>query len=169
MITAYHGSCQRFERFVLAPPRRATSAPTAHWGCYCVADPRVAAHFTLRPHVLEEGYQSPEGSRCLLDDPWLLDPDPYLPGAGVARVAVHFNRPLHMAALDWAKLVEKSKQAPHQTEHQWENWKKAGYDGLIIAPAPQGVLGIEATSTTWLAFYPEALRVLSWQDVLTLA
>lgn len=172
-ILAYHGSLRRFEVFEAQPPRRMSASPTTSFGVFCVADPRIAAHFTLRPHVVSEGYQSPEGSRILRDNPWWIDPDPFEPGASVASVAVSLRRPKVFSAVDWSVLVETLQQSPLVAQAMHEAWQKQGYDGLRIDawdqnPGLRGKLpSVETDATTWVAFDPAAIRVRNWFDAIS--
>lgn len=168
---AYHGSLRRFPRFAVTPVHRATVAPTARLGTFCVEDPRIAAHFTLRPHVISAGYRHADGSRILRDDPWSLDEDPFLPGASVACVSVTLTNPKLMSVNEWLTLMGGLNRAPHLTPTVLDHWRQKGHDGLRIEAwrerAPMAFAGrpsVETDAVTWVAFDPQALVITDWMD-----
>jgi hypothetical protein len=171
-FVAYHGSLRRFPSFVAQPTRRMTVSPTSHFGTFCVADPKIAAHFTLRPHVISEGYQSPQGSRILRDDPWWIDPDPFEVGASVAEVEGILHNPRILTAKAWVELVEMLSAEPHVARAMHQMWQKRGHDGLCIEAwdktlnARGQTPSVETDATTWVVFDPSALRVKRWFDAV---
>lgn len=167
---AYHGSLRRFDTFQSHPDQRMTRSPTARFGTFCIEDPRIAASFTLRPHVLNAGYRSPQGSRSLWEDPWALDEDPFDRGASVAEVEVRLIHPKTLSALTWVDIVEQARVSPEKAQHHLERWQAAGHDGLRIDAwnpdefAPSGQPSLETDAITWVAFHPSALRIQHWFD-----
>jgi hypothetical protein len=168
---AFHGSVNRFAQFEATPRRRATVAPTAGLGTFCVEDPRIAAHFTLRPHVLAAGYAHPLGSRILTDDPWALDSDPFLPGAGVAQVHLHLVAPVLLSVNTWLALMADLDRVPQRVTDLRDIWQSRGHDGVRIEawdgnPLADGerLPSVETDAVTWVAFAPQALTIERWLD-----
>jgi len=168
-LLAYHGSTARFTAFNPAAPAVAGSA-TARLGIFLSADPRIAAHFTLRPWVISDGYAHPAGSRSLLDDPWQFDPDPFLPRAAVATVALAWRHPFPMQASDWARWIERvARQAnPAASVAAFRHWcERSGHDGVLVqAHDGQGAVrpSLETDAPTYIAFRPDQVTLERWTD-----
>lgn len=175
---AYHGSLNRFTHFAGQPPRRMSGSASATLGVFCVTDARIAAHFTLRRHVINEGYASAAGSRLLRDDPWDLDPDPFEATAAVARVIVAARHPKVWSAPEWLKWLATVEALPAPLQamavaRQRKAWLALGHDSLCIQPwdgvsLVQGSLpSVETDATTWVAFAPDQVTVLDWRPAVT--
>lgn len=177
-IVAYHGSLRRFERFAALPPRRLSGSTSAALGVFCVEDARIAAHFTLRRHVINEGYEDAQGSRLLRDDPWALDADPFERTASVARVHVRLRSPKVWTLPEWIAWLEDLEARPPSEQAvrvaaQKEAWQAAGHDGLcILAWDGQPLAGgrlptVETDATTWVAFQADRCEVVCWTDAVS--
>lgn len=168
-MQGYHGTTQTFETFDRLADQ-ASGSITAQLGVFVSASPQIAAHFTLKPDVLDAGYDSHEGSRSLIRDPWRYDRQPFLPNAHVLDVAFDFNRPKHLDAIAWMTLVDGLQGvngAQAQVERLREAWLEAGHDGLIIAAwdgestdADGVVPSVEMDADTYVIFQPETVQIL---------
>lgn len=152
-IIAYHGTNRRFDQFRRHAPA-ASGSPTRELGTFFSEAPRVAAHFALRPEVINEAYLDPQGSGCLLDDPWQLDSDPFLPHAQVVRARLGFARPAWVNPLDFAQWVEGLRHLPASIAGvQVAAWREQllqdGHDG--IGMRAHAALCVEYAGVTWIA------------------
>lgn len=102
----YHGTTASFAAF--ADTGRCNGSPTGALGVFLSADPRVAAHFTLAPDVVDRGHDLPRGSRALVADPWAVaGGHPFLPGARVLECRASLARPYAMTVPEWLALVDE--------------------------------------------------------------
>lgn len=172
----FHGTTRQFARF--CPRAKAVSgSATAGLGIFFSSDLRVAAHFTLRPHVINEGYAHPMGSRHLLNDPWEFDMDPFLPDAHVIQAQLRLTNPYHSTAVNFARWVEHLRHLPDarlQVARCRAELIHAGHDGVLVAAwnikdaCPDGRKPcLEFDADTWIMFNPDQITIETRADVLS--
>lgn len=168
-MQGYHGTTRTFEAFDRQADLASVSM-TARLGVFLSASPEIAAHFTLKPEVLDAGYDSLEGSRSLIRNPWRYDRQPFLSNAHVLTVAFELNHPHRFDAISWMTLVDDFQGvtgAQTHFEQMRQRWLEEGYDGLIIeawdghSTDADGVRpSVEMDAVTYVIFQPERAQIL---------
>lgn len=167
----YHGTTRSFAEFAERPPI-ASGSSTALLGTFFSASAQIAAHFTLKPDVMDEGYDV--GSRSLIQDPWQFDSSPFQEGSRVAIVQLELRHPKVIAALAWMSWVEEI-HGDFECEMRVAAWrqqlKKAGHDGLLIeawdgvSKDTDGVYpSVETDATTYVLFDASQAQIQGWQE-----
>lgn len=132
MPTLYHGTTQHFDRFLDEPHQRNTPSATNLIGVFLSECPRIAAHFTLKTDVLDDGYDSLIGSRSLRQYPWQYDPDPFLPGACVLHCRARVENPIVLSAIEWVDIVDGMSEADILLVRA--QWIAQGHDSVLVEP-----------------------------------
>lgn len=175
-MLVYHGTTRTFDVFDPAP-EQASGSLTATWGTYFSASPQIAAHFTLKPEVVDAGYDTDEGSRSLVRDPWQFDAAPFQAGAQVLTAEVTLNNPKVMDAVTWVALVEDlhgDLDPMPRARALRAAWEADGHDGLFI-PAWDGhhtdadgmTPSVETDADTWVVFDAHSVRIVARQAAET--
>lgn len=174
-IVAHHGTCRDFDRFDADRLGSFNPGATCRLGFFLSTDPRIAAHFVLRPEVIERGYDSEEGSAAIIKDPFRLDPDPFEDGARVLECELALISPARLALRHWMGLV--ARDDPREIDGLRRRFLRGGHDGLLI-PAWDGDVAaldedddvpcVEYRADTWIAFRPEAIRIVGWREPASL-
>ena len=131
----FHGTSTKPAQFEKAPP--AVGGEGFAWsatrclGIFFSECPRIAAHFALRPEVVDAGYDTPQGSALLRKDPWRLSPDPFQPAAEVLTCRLPDEvRLFPVPLLEWIDLCE-TRDATF-----WLTWRRElqarGFEGLRV-------------------------------------
>jgi hypothetical protein len=172
MPRAYHGTTRAFDAFDPAAPL-ASGSLTATFGTFFSTSAPIAEHFTLKPEVVDAGYDTEEGSRSLVRDPWRFDPAPFQANARVIAADVILQRPLVMDALAWMALVDQvhSTMEPDALVRAWrQSWEAAGHDGLLISAwdgqctDADGVTpSVETDADTYVVFDARPVQILGSQ------
>lgn len=143
-LILYHGTRQHFDRFQAIGPGHDPNdegvvfSHTRSLGTFFSGCPRIAAHFTLKPDVLDKGYDSHQGSSSLRENPWRFDPDPFDPNAQVltCRIDQPNTRLYPMPVLRWLEICNEAE--PETLEHMRQEYQAQGFDGILIEAAQDG-------------------------------
>lgn len=134
-------------------------------GTFFSTSPRIAAHFVLKPEVIDAGYDSDEGSASLCQNPWRFDDQPFLPSAQVLQCEAPAQmRWQELSALEWVEMVSTQEEEFFQALR--DNALAAGFDGVRIrawdghSEHPEfGRPCVEYYADTYVAFDPTAVRI----------
>lgn len=136
----YHGTRRSIEQFQPIGPGHDPTDTGVAWshtrglGTFFSTCPRIAAHFTLKPEVIDQGYESDEGSKTLRENPWRYGSQPFEPGSQVLTCALADEHdPTRLAPLDlmeWMTICEEWSTA--QVTQMREELQAQGFHGLYI-------------------------------------
>lgn len=135
-------------------------------GTFFSTSPRIAAHFVLKPEVIDAGYDSDEGSASLCRNPWFFDDQPFSPSAQVLQCqAPDQLRWQELSALEWVEMVSTQEEEFFQTLR--EDALAAGFDGIRIQAwdgqeeHPEfGRPCVEYYADTYVAFDPTLVSIV---------
>ncbi len=162
----FHGTCHPFSAFQATGPGPAASlegdvgvySHSRALGTFFSGHPRTAAHFTLRPEVLDAGFDSDEGSASLCYDPWQFDPAPFEPSAELLICQAPEGARWHEVPLmRWMEMV--AEEGPTFFDRLRADLSAQGFDGVIIpawdgrsASADYGQPCVEYFAPTYVLF-----------------
>ena len=139
-LILYHGTRRPIEQFQPIGPGHDPTDTGVAWsqtrglGTFFSTCPRIAAHFTLKPEVIDQGYDSDEGSKTLRENPWRYDSQPFEPGSQVLTCALADEHdPTRLAPMDlmeWMTICEEWSTA--QVTEMREELQAQGFHGLYI-------------------------------------
>lgn len=171
-IVAYHGTTAHFEQFEVGCAGVSGSS-TSSLGGFFSTDPAIAAHFTLKPDVVDAGYDSAAGSRSLLSHPGRYDPMPFLDHARVAEVELVLERPYLMSAQAWADWVDDIHGIMTDPEADVKAFRQhlldQGHDGIQIEAwdgqrAADGTApSVETDAVSFVVFNREQVTLKGWR------
>lgn len=133
----YHGTCKAFERFA------AQAEPSSDWvwsvtralGTFFSDCPRIAAYFTLKPLVIDQGFNTLEGSAVLRKNPWGFGAEPFEPTAQVLACHLPAAKLYPMDLMRWMELCETA--TARQIKALRAQLQAEGYQGIVV-PAWDG-------------------------------
>lgn len=114
----FHGTTTPFAHFSSQGPSPQVAGDDVLYGfartlgTFFSESPRIAAHFVLKPEVIDAGYDSHEGSRSLCQNPWRFDPEPFEPAAQVLKCELPDNAQWHAIPLmRWMEMIADEEEA----------------------------------------------------------
>jgi len=173
-ITAYHGTASTFDRFEMGHTfaDKGQGHISGKIGAFFSGCERIATTFALHPEVYDMGFDSYNGSRTLIRDPYQYSDEPWLPNAQVLTCDLHVTKPLVVSVVDWVDLVDRSNDGefdglPCPFQELREKALKEGCDHILIPAAKEGEtckwggdFVVEYDSDVIVVLDPEMIRIV---------